>query len=66
MAAILSLRPRAVGYVSCDPATLARDVAAAVAAGWRLSGLRAFDAFPMTQHVECFATLCPDSERPAP
>jgi len=59
MRAILGLRPRAVGYVSCDPATLARDVAAAVDAGWQLGGLRAFDAFPMTSHVECVATLKP-------
>jgi tRNA/tmRNA/rRNA uracil-C5-methylase (TrmA/RlmC/RlmD family) len=60
--AIVALAPRAVGYVSCDPATLARDVAAAVGAGWRLTGLRAFDAFPMTQHVECVATLEPAAE----
>jgi tRNA/tmRNA/rRNA uracil-C5-methylase (TrmA/RlmC/RlmD family) len=57
MRAILALRPRTVGYVSCDPGTLARDVAAAVDAGWTLGGLRGFDAFPMTQHVECLATL---------
>lgn len=61
MQAILALRPRTVGYVSCDPATLARDVATARSAGWQLTGLRAFDAFPMTQHVECVATLCPDN-----
>ena len=45
------------GYVSCDPATLARDLALLIAGGWRLDGLRAFDAFPMTHHVECLATL---------
>jgi tRNA/tmRNA/rRNA uracil-C5-methylase (TrmA/RlmC/RlmD family) len=44
-------------YVSCDPATLARDLALLAAGGWRLAGLRAFDAFPMTHHVECVATL---------
>jgi tRNA/tmRNA/rRNA uracil-C5-methylase (TrmA/RlmC/RlmD family) len=44
-------------YVSCDPATLARDLALLVAGGWTLAGLRAFDAFPMTHHVECVATL---------
>jgi tRNA/tmRNA/rRNA uracil-C5-methylase (TrmA/RlmC/RlmD family) len=57
MQAILGLRPRTVGYVSCDPATLARDVAAAAESGWRLASLRAFDAFPMTAHVECVAAL---------
>jgi len=44
-------------YVSCDPATLARDLALLAAGGWRLADLRAFDAFPMTHHVECVATL---------
>ena len=44
-------------YVSCDPATLARDLALLGAGGWRLAALRAFDAFPMTHHVECVATL---------
>jgi tRNA/tmRNA/rRNA uracil-C5-methylase (TrmA/RlmC/RlmD family) len=44
-------------YVSCDPATLARDLALLIAGGWRLDGLRAFDAFPMTHHVECVAAL---------
>jgi tRNA/tmRNA/rRNA uracil-C5-methylase (TrmA/RlmC/RlmD family) len=44
-------------YVSCDPATLARDLALLTAGGWRLERLRAFDAFPMTHHVECVATL---------
>jgi tRNA/tmRNA/rRNA uracil-C5-methylase (TrmA/RlmC/RlmD family) len=55
--AILATEPRLVGYVSCDPATLARDVRVAGDAGWRLGGLRAFDAFPMTHHVECVAIL---------
>ena len=48
---------RAVVYVACDPAALARDVAAFGAAGHRLDALRAFDAFPMTAHVECVALL---------
>jgi len=44
-------------YVSCDPATLARDIGLLTARGWALAGLRAFDAFPMTHHVECVASL---------
>jgi tRNA/tmRNA/rRNA uracil-C5-methylase (TrmA/RlmC/RlmD family) len=59
MAAIAGLRPRAVGYVACDPATLARDVRSLLDAGWSLASLRAFDAFPMTHHVECVAVLTP-------
>jgi tRNA/tmRNA/rRNA uracil-C5-methylase (TrmA/RlmC/RlmD family) len=50
---------RRIAYVSCDPATLARDIAIFAANGWRLANLRAFDAFPMTHHVECLATLVP-------
>jgi tRNA/tmRNA/rRNA uracil-C5-methylase (TrmA/RlmC/RlmD family) len=50
---------RAVAYVSCDPATLARDIAVFARLGWRLDGLRAFDIFPMTHHVECVAALAP-------
>jgi tRNA/tmRNA/rRNA uracil-C5-methylase (TrmA/RlmC/RlmD family) len=48
---------RRIAYVSCDPATLARDIAAFASLGWHLTALRAFDAFPMTHHIECLATL---------
>ena len=48
---------RRICYVSCDPATLARDLRLLLAGGWQLSALRAFDAFPMTHHVECLAIL---------
>ena len=57
MTSIAELGARAIGYVSCDPATLARDVRAVTEAGYALTGLRAFDAFPMTGHVECVALL---------
>ncbi|WP_432478595.1 class I SAM-dependent RNA methyltransferase [Nocardioides sp. GXQ0305] len=49
--------PRAVAYVACDPAALARDVAVFAEHGYRLSALRALDLFPMTHHVECIALL---------
>jgi tRNA/tmRNA/rRNA uracil-C5-methylase (TrmA/RlmC/RlmD family) len=48
--------PRVV-YVACDPAALARDVATFAGHGFDLTRLRAFDAFPMTHHVECVALL---------
>ena len=48
--------PRVV-YVSCDVATLARDVRRLIDAGYRLSHLEAFDLFPNTAHVESIAVL---------
>lgn len=59
MAALGTLRPRVIGYLACDPAALARDVGYAREQGWRLDRLWAFDAFPMTHHVECLAILRP-------
>jgi len=50
---IAARRPRAVAYVACDPAAFARDVASFAELGYRLTRVRAFDAFPMTHHVEC-------------
>lgn len=54
---VAALAPRRVVYVACDPAAFARDVAIFAEQGYRLGGLRAFDLFPMTHHVECVATL---------
>jgi len=59
VAGIAALAPRAIGYVACDPAALARDVATFGGLGYRLAGLRALDLFPMTAHVECVALLEP-------
>jgi tRNA/tmRNA/rRNA uracil-C5-methylase (TrmA/RlmC/RlmD family) len=59
--AVVAAAPRAVAYVACDPAALARDLATFGRAGWRTAALRAFDLFPMTQHVECVALLTPPS-----
>lgn len=44
-------------YLSCDPATLARDLAVFAARGWRLAALHGFDLFPQTPHVELLALL---------
>jgi tRNA/tmRNA/rRNA uracil-C5-methylase (TrmA/RlmC/RlmD family) len=64
MAAIAALRPlpRRVAYVSCDPASFARDLRVMLDAGWTMPSLRAFDLFPMTEHVELLGIL----EPPAP
>jgi len=54
---VVDLAPRAVAYVACDPAALARDVSYFAERGFQLAELRAFDLFPMTHHVECVALL---------
>ena len=54
---IVARTPRAVAYVACDPAALARDVEIFAGHGYTLERLRAFDLFPMTHHVECVALL---------
>ena len=51
--------PRAVAYVSCDPASFARDVGYFQQSGWELKGLRAFDLYPHTHHMETVALLTP-------
>ncbi len=57
---IAALRPRAIAYVACDPAALARDLASFAELGYRPTSIRSFDLFPMTQHVECVAVLVRD------
>jgi tRNA/tmRNA/rRNA uracil-C5-methylase (TrmA/RlmC/RlmD family) len=59
MSALTESGARVICYVACDPAALARDVRTSLELGWELRDLAAFDAFPMTHHVECIATLQP-------
>lgn len=51
--------PRAIVYVSCDPASLARDAKLLLSMGYRMDSLIGFDLFPQTQHVECVARFIP-------
>jgi tRNA/tmRNA/rRNA uracil-C5-methylase (TrmA/RlmC/RlmD family) len=46
-------------YVSCDPSSFARDLRVLLDARWRLAELRAFDIFPMTEHIELVAAVDP-------
>lgn len=55
--AVCRAEARRVVYVSCDTATLARDVRRMVESGYRLAHLEAFDLFPNTAHVESLAVL---------
>ncbi|MEZ7127072.1 class I SAM-dependent RNA methyltransferase [Nonomuraea sp. AD125B] len=56
---VAALEATRIVYVSCDPATFARDLKWLAERGYVLSDLRAFDAFPMTHHVECVGLLLP-------
>jgi 23S rRNA (uracil1939-C5)-methyltransferase len=57
VAGVIALGAGRVVYVSCDPATLARDAALLVAGGYRLASIEAFDLFPNTPHVETLAVF---------
>ena len=54
---LFAFRPRAVVYVSCDPATQMRDLRHFTAAGYALRRVQPFDLFPHTRHLECVITL---------
>jgi len=56
---VAELRPRRIVYVSCNPATFARDVKDFEAQGYRLVETTPFDMFPHTPHIECVSVLEP-------
>jgi 23S rRNA (uracil1939-C5)-methyltransferase len=56
-AALASSQVQEVLYVSCDPATLSRDLGVLVGAGWQVRSLHGFDLFPQTSHLEVVAHL---------
>lgn len=57
IAALGKMQAARLVYVSCDPATLARDVRALSAFGYALVSVQPLDMFPQTHHVECVAVL---------
>jgi len=61
MTALTHLKPgpRKVVYVSCDPASFARDLRVLLDSNWAMTSLEAFDLFPMTEHVEIVAVIEP-------
>ena len=54
---IVKMQPEKVVYVSCDPATLARDLKVLCGKGYELERVRTVDMFPMSVHVETVALL---------
>ena len=57
---ISAMAPQRIVYVSCDPATLARDIALFAKEGYVLNSARAYDMFPRCAHVECVALIARD------
>jgi tRNA/tmRNA/rRNA uracil-C5-methylase (TrmA/RlmC/RlmD family) len=54
---LFGFAPRAVVYVSCDPATQMRDLKDFLARGYSVTAVQPFDLFPQTRHLECVITL---------
>ncbi|CAM3637452.1 class I SAM-dependent RNA methyltransferase [Smaragdicoccus niigatensis] len=52
-------RPGKIIQIGCDPASFARDLGLFQELGYRIDEIRAFDAFPLTHHMECLASLTP-------
>jgi 23S rRNA (uracil1939-C5)-methyltransferase len=54
---LATIAPTEIVYVSCDPATMARDLASLISTGWHCDSLHLFDMFPQTSHIESVAVL---------
>lgn len=57
---VTDISARAIIYIACDPAALARDTVYLQNAGYRLANIRAFDLFPQTHHIESIALYLPN------
>ena len=60
--ALIRRKPKRTVYVSCDPDTLARDLAKLVAGGFSIVTVEPMDMFPQTYHTECVVTIVPADE----
>ena len=59
---VIELKPARAVYVSCNPASLARDLVSFLGAGWSIAGIKAYDMFPQTSHLELVVDLRPASK----
>ncbi len=57
VAGVIALAPGRIVYVSCDPATQARDLCRFIDQGYRVERIQPIDMFPQTKHIEVIATL---------
>ncbi len=55
--ALAELMPQQIAYISCDPATLARDIKRILKHGYRLDSITPFDQFPQTAHIETIVLM---------
>ena len=58
LGALVELAPKRVVYISCNPATQARDVAYLVDRGYAIEAIQPVDMFPHTEHVENIVVCC--------
>jgi 23S rRNA (uracil1939-C5)-methyltransferase len=63
LSTILQKPPQQIIYVSCDPATLARDISVLAPAGYHLQWVQPVDMFPQTYHIESVAVLVRETSR---
>ena len=57
IASIVKIAPQKIVYVSCGPATLARDIKSLISSGYKIKTIQPFDMFPQTGHVETVVTM---------
>ena len=63
--ALIRRKPKRTVYVSCDPDTLARDLAYLASGGFSITSVEPMDMFPQTYHTECIATIVPTDGPPS-
>jgi 23S rRNA (uracil1939-C5)-methyltransferase len=61
--ALNNIQPEQIAYISCDPATLARDARKLIDKGYRLESVTPFDLFPQTAHIESISIFMKVGEK---